>query len=48
MVLAEPGIRPGERVTQNPLEFWDSNGSRILGQMIWPSNCQQKKREPAN
>ena len=43
MVSAPPSICPGEWDAQNPLGFWDTNGSANLGQMAKPYNNQQKK-----
>ena len=44
MVHTQPRISPGEWDTQNPLGFWDTNGSPNLGQTTRPCNNQQKKR----
>ena len=44
IVYAQPRICPGEWHAQNPLGFWDTNGSPNLCQTTRPYNNQQKKR----
>ena len=40
IVYAQPRICPGEWDAQNPLEFWDKNGSSNLGQTNILSDSQ--------
>ena len=45
-VYALTRIRPRKWDAQNSLGFSATNGSSNLGQSIWPSDSQQKDREP--
>ena len=45
MVYAQLKIRPRKWDAQNPLGFWDTNGSSNLGQTTRPCDSQKKKKK---